>query len=236
METIFMNTESSKMNEPHKFVLNLSQRLDLRSSAKHVALQNLSIYYKRKNVRKQYKSNKLKIIAPTWNDEFEYPDSSYSVSDIQNYIEYIIKKNETLTTISHIHVYINRISNRLVFKIKDGYMVELQTPETMKLFGRTTKLIDKTKNREKVASPEVAEVVLVQCNLVDNHYQQKSEALYTFTPNKSYAYFLNAELNNSLFLKSYNTEFDEIIITFTDQIGRPLEIEDKVNLKLLISK
>ena len=78
-----MNTENSKMNEPHKFVLNLYQRLDLRSSNKHDALQNLSIYYKWKNIRKQYKNNELRIIAPTWNDEFELPDGSYSVSDFQ---------------------------------------------------------------------------------------------------------------------------------------------------------
>ena len=95
-----MNTENSNINEPHKFALNLSQILDLRSSDKHIALQNF-----------------------------------YSVSDIQDYTKYIIKKHETLTTNPPIHVYINRINNRLVFKIKDGYKVELQTLETMKLFG-----------------------------------------------------------------------------------------------------
>ena len=73
------------------------------------------------------------------------------------------------------HVYINRINNRLVFQIKDGYKLELQTPETMKLHGRTKKLIDKTKNGENVPSLEVVEVVLVQYNLVDNQCQQKSE-------------------------------------------------------------
>ena len=66
-----------------------------------------------KNIRKQYKNNKLKIIAPTWNDEFQLPGGSYSVSDIQDYIEYIIKKHETLTTILPIHVYNNRINKRL---------------------------------------------------------------------------------------------------------------------------
>ena len=123
-----------------------------------------------------------------------------------------------------------------MFKIKDGYKVEFPTPETMKLFGSTKILIDKTKNGEKVPSLEVAEVVLVQCNLVDNQYQQKSEILYTFMPNKSYGHLLNVELNNLVFLKTYNTEFDEIIITFTDQNVRPLEIEDKVNLTLFINK
>ena len=91
METIFINTETSKTNEPHKFALNFSQRLDLKSSNKHVTLQNLSIYYTWKNIRRQYKNNKLKVIAPTWNDEFRLPDGSYFVSDIQDYIEYVIK-------------------------------------------------------------------------------------------------------------------------------------------------
>ena len=94
METIFMNTENSKTNEPHKFVLNLSQRLDLRSSNKHVTLQNLTIYYTWKNIRKQFKNNQLKIIAPTWNDEFELPVGFTSVSDIQDYIEYTIKSTK----------------------------------------------------------------------------------------------------------------------------------------------
>ena len=86
-----MNTENSKTNERHKFVLNMSQRLDLRSSNKHVSLQNLYIYYTWKDMRQQYKNNKLKIIAPTWNDEFELPDGSYSVSNIRDKIKYILK-------------------------------------------------------------------------------------------------------------------------------------------------
>ena len=148
------------------------------------------------------------------------------MSGIQDYIKYIIKKHETLTTIPPIHVYINRINNRLVFKIKDGYKLELQTPETMKLFDSTIKLIEKTKNGEKVPSLEVVEVVLVQCNLVDNQYQQKSDVSCTFTPNKSYVYLLNIEPSYLMFLKIYDTKFHEIITTFTDQNGRPLEIED----------
>ena len=84
-----MNT--AKQINHTKFVLNMSQKSDLRSPNKHVALQNLSIHYIWKNIKKQYKNNKLKILAPTWNDEFKLPDGSYSVSDIQDYIEYIIK-------------------------------------------------------------------------------------------------------------------------------------------------
>ena len=143
METIFMNTE-----QENHINLFLSQRLDLRSSNKHAALQNLSIYNTQKNIRKQYKNNKLKIITPIWN-EFELPDGPYSVSDIQYYIEYIIKKHETLTTIPPIYFYISRINNRLVHKIKDGYKQELQTPETMKLFGSTKKVNRQNKKWRK---------------------------------------------------------------------------------------
>ena len=127
------------------------------------------------------------------------------MSDIQDYFEYIIKKYETLTTVPAIHVYINRTNSGLVFKIKDGYKIELQTPETMKLFGSTKKVIDKTKNGENVPSLEVVEVVVIQCNLVDNQYQQKSEVLYTFTPNKYYAYFLSIESRNLVFFKTLIT-------------------------------
>ena len=102
--------------------------------------------------------------------------------------------------------------------------------ETMKLLGSTKKLIGKTKNGENVPRLEVVEVVLVQCNFVDNQYQQKSEVSYTFTPIKSYAYLLNVKRDNLVILK-----IDEII-KFTDQNGIPLEIEDKVILTLLINK
>ena len=127
------------------------------------------------------------------------------------------EKHKTLPINPLIYVYINRIY-RLVFKTKDGYTIELQTPERKKLFSSTKKLIDKTKNRENVTSLEVAEVVLVQRNLVDDKYQQKFKVLYTFTSNKSYVYLLIEEPRNLVFLKVYNTEYAEIIITFTDQM------------------
>ena len=92
---------------------------------------------------------------------------------------------------------------------------------------------NKQKNADNVLNLEVVQVVLVQFNLVDNKYQQKSEALYTFTPNKYYAYLLNAEPSNLLFLKTCNIEFYEILIAFTDLNDRPLEIGNKVSLKLV---
>ena len=106
----------------------------------------------------------------------------------------------------------------------------------MKLFGSTNILINKTKSDENISRFEVIEAVLVRCNIADNQHQQESEALYTFTSNKSYAYLLNVEPSNLVFLKSYDTDFGEVIIIFTDQNGRPLDIENKFNLRLLINK
>ena len=98
----------------------------------------------------------------------------------------------------------------------------------MKLFCCTKKLIGKTKYRENVSSLEVVEVVSVQFNLLDNKYQQKSEVLYTFIPNKFYFYLINIEPRNLVFLKTYNTNFDDFVIIFTNQNDRRLEIKGKL--------
>ena len=98
------------------------------------------------------------------------------------------------------------------------------------------KIREKIQNGKNVLNLEVVELVLVQCNLVDNQHEEKSEVLYTFTPNNFYAYLLNVEPSNLVFLKTYNTEFDEMITTLMDQNGGPLEIEDKVDLALVINK
>ena len=92
MDTIFMNSENSKTSKPHVLVLKLTNKLDLRIGKKVIALSNLSIYYTWKNIKSSCNNNKFKISAPTWNDEFDLPDGSYSVSDIQDYFEYIEKK------------------------------------------------------------------------------------------------------------------------------------------------
>ena len=92
MNTIFMNSENSKTPKYHDLVLKLTDKLDLRRGQKGVALSNLSIYYTWKNMRSSYNNNKFKISAPTWSDEFELPDGSYSISNIQDYFEYILKK------------------------------------------------------------------------------------------------------------------------------------------------
>ena len=92
MDTIFMNSEKSKTPKPHVLVLKLTNKLDLRIGEKVIALSSLSIYYTWKNIKISYNNNRFKISAPTWNDKFELPDGLYSVSDIQDYFEYILKK------------------------------------------------------------------------------------------------------------------------------------------------
>ena len=93
MDTTFMNSINSKQSDPNRLLPNLSDKVDLKGSDKYVALSNLSIYYTWKNTKKLHKNNKFKISAPTWNDKFELTDRSYSVSDIQDYFEYILKKH-----------------------------------------------------------------------------------------------------------------------------------------------
>ena len=118
MDTIFMNSENSKTSEYQVLVLKLTDKLDLRRGQKTVALSNLSIYYTWKNVKSSYNNNKFKISAPSWGEEFELPDGSYSISDIQDYVEYILKKHTESVDNPSIRMYINRIVNRITFKLK----------------------------------------------------------------------------------------------------------------------
>ena len=125
METIFINTENSKTDESHRFKLDLTNKLNLKNPNKNMALANLSIYYTWKNIKSEYNNNKFKISAPTCNDTFDLPDGSYSVADIQDYFEFIIKKHETLTENPQIQIYPNKIINKIVFKIKAGYKIRI---------------------------------------------------------------------------------------------------------------
>ena len=172
METIFTNTLTSKTNESNKFFYQLTDKFNLKNPNKNMALANLSIYCTWKNIKSEYNNNKFKISAPTWNDEFNLPDGSYSVSDIQDYFEYIIEKHETIADNSPVQIYVNKIKNRTVFKIKTGYNLELLSEETMQLLGSSKKVIENNKDGEIVLSLEAVEVVLVHCNLVNNSYQQ----------------------------------------------------------------
>ena len=233
MDTIFINSENSGTSEYHVLLLNLTNEIDL-SSEKTVALSNLSIYYTWKNIKSSYNNNKFKISAPTWSEGFELPDGSYSIPDIQDYFKYILKKHSESVDNPSIRIYVNKIENRIMFKIKSGYYLELLTPETMKLLGSTVSKKNKDKNGENVPNLEVVEVVLVHCNLVNNDYQQESRILYTFVPNKTFGSLLEISPKSHVFLKSFNSQFREIKVWFTDQKSRPLEGEDKINVTFII--
>ena len=181
-----------------------------------------------------YNNNKFKTSAPTWNDKFELPDGSYSVSNIQDYFEYILKKHGENTNNQSVRIYVNKTENGITFRIKNGYSLELLTPETMKLLGSTENKIAKDKNGENVPHPEITEVVLVHCNIVNNVYQQDSRVLYTFVPNKSFGSLLEISPTNHISLKKFNSEFQDIEVWFTDQNSQPLELEDRINLTLVI--
>ena len=151
MERIFINTENNKINESNKFFYQFTDKFTLKNpNNKNIRLVKLSIYYTWKNIISAYNNNQFKISAPTRHDEFYLPEGSYSISDIQDYFEFIIKKHES----SRANLP-NKTKNRIVFKIKTGYKLELLSPETMKLLGTTKKDFDKDKDGEDIPKLEL---------------------------------------------------------------------------------
>ena len=217
MDTIFMNSENSKTSEGLVLILKLTNKLDLRIGEKTIALSNLSIYYTWKNIKSSYNNNKFKISAPTWNDKFELPNGSYSVSDIQDYFEYNLEKHGEDIDEASVQILVNKIENKITFKVKKGYSLELLTPETMKLLESTKNKIIKDKNGENVPHLEITDVVLIHCDIVNNDYQQDSRVLYTFVPNKPSGSLLKISPTNHISLKTFNSEYDETKVWFTDQ-------------------
>ena len=134
-------------------------------------------------------------------DKFELPDGSYSLSDIQDYFKNILKKHGEDIDEPSVQIYVNKIENRVTFKIKNGYSLELLMPETMKLLGSTENKITKDKNGENAPHLEITEIVLVHCDIVNNDYQQDSRVLYTFVPNKPFGSLLEISPTNHIFFK-----------------------------------
>ena len=147
-----MQMINSGTSDPHRLLLNLKDKTNLKKGDKYVALSNLSIDYIWENTKKSYKNNKFKILSPTWNEEFELSDRSYSVSDIQYYFEYILKKHGEKTDNPSIKIYINKIEIRITFKIKTGHCLKFLTPETMKLLGST---------KSKITKDEMVKICLI---------------------------------------------------------------------------
>ena len=225
-----MNTENSRASESVNFKLDLTNKLNLKNPKKNMVLANLSIYYTWVFI---YNNNEFKISALTWNDTFDLPNGSYSIANIQDYFELTIKKHKTLTEDLPVQIYPNKTKNRIVFKIKTGYKLELLLPKTIKLSGSTKKDVDKDKNGENIPKLESVEVALVDCNLVKNDYQHSSNVLFTFVPNKEFGQLINISLHAFTMMNTVN-EFSSVELWFTDHASKALETEDNVNLTLII--
>ena len=184
---------------------------------------NLSIYYTWKNIRSAYNNNKFKVSVPTWNDEFELPDGSYSISDIQAYFEFIIKNSSFGWKSSHTNLP-QQNQKQYRFKVKTGYKLELLSPETMKLLESAKKYVDKDKDGEDVPKLVSVEVVLVRCNLVNSSYQKASKVLFTFVPNKQFGQLITIPPHLLTMLKTTSAEFRSIELWSTYQKNGPLEI------------
>ena len=154
--------------------------MNLRKSDEGVTFLGLSINHTSKNIKTLYRNNEFRISGATLDEEFELPDGSYSVSDIQGYFQCIIKKHETLEDNPPVQIYVNKIQNRVTFNIKSGYYLELLTPETMKLLASTEEKIIKDKNGENLCKLKITELVLVHFNIVNNQYEHDSRVLSTF--------------------------------------------------------
>ena len=217
-----MNTESSKTNGSNKFIYQFTEKRNLKTpNNKNIGLANLSIYYTWKNIKSEYNNDKFKISAPTWNNEFDLPDRSYSISDIQDYFVFIIKKYEILAQKPPIQIYPNKIKKRIVFKVKTGYKLELLSPETMQLLGSTKKDVDQDKDGEDLPKLESLEVVSVHCSLVNNSYQQASKVLFTFVPNKQFIQLLTVSPNSVTMLettKNFNLFKYGLLIKIIDHL------------------
>ena len=140
------------------------------------------LYYTWKNIKSSYRNNKFEISGPTGTDEFELPDGSYSISEIQDYFEYILKKHSESVDNPSIKIYKDKIENSVTFKIKNRYYLERLTPESIKILGSAESKITKDKNGKNVSHLEIVELVLINCNLANNNYQQNSRILSAFVP------------------------------------------------------
>ena len=197
------NTENSKTDKSNKFRYYFIDKLEFKNSNKNMELVKLNICYRWKNIKSAYNNNKFKISAPTLNEEFDLSDESYSVSDIQNYLKHIIKKQENVADKSHLQIYINKIKNRVVIKIKADYKLEIFSKETIRLLESTEKTIAKDKTAKMCQKLVIVSVILMHCNVVNNNYQQASKVLFTFVPDKQFEQIITIASLSLTMLKNY---------------------------------
>ena len=188
-------------------------------------------------MKKQYNNNEFRLSGPTWTEDVTLPDGGYEISQIQTYfLDEVIKKHESNVKSneqSPILTYAIRILNRVNFRIKTVYKLELLTNETMRLLGDGP-INDTTKNGENVPKLEILVNVSVFCNLVQNVYLQDSKLLFSFVPNSRFGSLLSVTPQVLKYCDSVDSIFYYIEILFTDQNGRPLQIDDDITVSMII--
>ena len=227
--------ETMETTESNRLRFYFTDKLDHRGN-KTNTLINLSIYYTWQNVKSECKNNKFKITAPTWDETFDLRDGSYTIADIQNYFLHIVKKLETdiiTSEESPVLIYPNRIKNRIVFKIKTGYKLQMLSNATMRLLDEGP-IVDTTKNGQNVPRLEQVSFALLHSNVVHNDKIQNSKLLYSFVPDKSFGQLLSVQPKALIHSRTTVFTFDYIDVWFTYQALEPLQIEDDVDITLII--
>ena len=199
-------------------------------------MSDLSIHYTWHNVKENH-NNKFRLSGPTWSKDVTLPDGSYKIHQILNcFLDEVIKKYESDVTSneqSPILIVANRILNRVAFRIKTGYKLELLTNEIMRLLGDGP-IIDTTKTGENVPKLEIVRNVLVFCNLVQNVYLQDIKLLFSFVPNSRFGNLLSIISQVLKYCDTVDSLFDYIEILFTVQNGMPLQIDADITVSIII--
>ena len=184
---------------------------------------NLNIYQTQKNIKSAYNNNKFKVSAPNWNDKFNLPDGSYSISGIRDYFEYFVKKHETITDNPLVQIYTNKIKNRIVFQIKTGYKLELSQQRDHQEEQKKMLLIVKMKDMyQNQILLTMFQCIVIQSITIIN---KQSKVLLTFIPNKQFGQLINMSPHSLTMLNITNIEFLFTEVCFIDQNNKPLEIK-----------
>lgn len=258
MDTIVLNTANSKTKEPHKYVYNLTNTMKLDDH--YICLSNLSMYYTWKNIRAEYGNNILIYYIPDpdnpipglnpdtlisngenrkpANGKFVWvtlPDGSYSIKDINNYLHMkMIAEKDGTNEDFPISIYPNTVYNRVSIVLKSGFQLILSRGMA-NVLGFSNQLITNTSTGDLVPQIERVEVVMVHCNMAQNNFTQDSSLIYSFVPNSAYGTQLHQRPRFPIWRQARKTSERSIDIWFTDQLYRPLEIEDNILVEIQLA-
>lgn len=234
MDTIVLTTANSKTTEPHKYSYKLTNAMHLDNH--YVCLSNLSIYYTWKNIRASYSNNWLRYRVRDKDVDVIIPDGSYSVKDINNYMHLVMMTNKDAAKDDYpISIYPNPTLNRVSVVVKPDCSLVLGKGMAHVL-GFSNHTITTTSHGDLVPKLERVEAVLVHCNLAQNNFTQDSSLIFSFVPDSAFTTQLHQKPNFPLWRQTRkNSEIREIDIWFTDQLYRPLQIEDNILIEIQLA-